>query len=123
MPSQPDREEIRQGTVFNWETGTEGLRDEGTGGYGSSRLTPTALDAPFMGQTVLVVIFLFVAPVPVFFLVGSVAPGKVLMVAVGVALPLRVIGLLGHPDVMIVVVGIVDTGVDGAARGEHRGEE
>lgn len=72
---------------------------------------------------VVVVVVLFVPPVPVLLLLVGTALLEVPILAVGVVLPLRVVRLLGRLNVMVMIVGIVDTGVYRASGGEYRHDD
>lgn len=67
---------------------------------------------------ILVMVFLLVPPVPVLLLLSRAPVVEVLVVTVRVMLPLRVVGLLGRPHMIVVVIGIVDAGVNRASCGE-----
>jgi len=67
---------------------------------------------------ILVMVFLFVPPVPVLLLLGRAPAVEVLVAAVRVMFPLRVVGLLGGPHMIVVVIRVVDAGVNCASCGE-----
>src|SRR5580692_8512563 len=57
--------------------------------------------------------------IPVFLLIGRSALGEVHVITVSVDFPLRVVGLLSGPHVMVVVVGVVNADVGLASAAEQ----